>query len=100
MNTQPHTTHERRFYAVCKGQVQGVGFRFFVRSEAEKQGITGWVRNLPDGSVEMEIEGKEAVIKTFLNTVKTGHPWARVDSLNYESKPSHKAYNDFFIKYD
>ncbi len=45
-------------HIIVKGFVQGVGYRNFVRKQAEKQNLTGWVRNLPDGTVEILIQGK------------------------------------------
>ena len=89
----------KRYYAICRGYVQGIGFRFFVQHHADSLGLNGWVRNLPDGSVDMEVDGEESNILNFLNTVKTGHPWAKVRSLNYEEKPCTEPYKEFFIKH-
>jgi acylphosphatase len=63
---------------VAGGRVQGVGFRYFCRDEARAAGVRGWVRNRPDGSVELEAEAAPAALETFFARVKTGHPWARV----------------------
>jgi acylphosphatase len=52
----------KRLNIIVSGFVQGVGFRATVRSLARSLGITGWVKNLADGCVEMEIEGEEAVL--------------------------------------
>ena len=48
-----------RIYAVVEGQVQGVGFRWFVQSLANSLHLTGWIRNMENGMVEMELQGKE-----------------------------------------
>lgn len=48
------------------GRVQGVGFRFYSTNKACQLGLTGWVRNLYDGSVEMEVQGKETVIQELI----------------------------------
>jgi acylphosphatase len=60
------------------GRVQGVGFRESMRQEAERLGVTGWVRNCADGSVEAVIAGDEAAIAAMLNWCHTGPPLARV----------------------
>jgi acylphosphatase len=61
------------------GKVQGVGFRNFCQEAALSRDTRGWVRNLPDGSVEMEAEAAENVLEDLLRHVLTRHPWARVD---------------------
>ena len=48
-----------------RGRVQGVGFRWFVREAARRLDVAGWVRNRPDGSVEVEAEGTEAAIQSL-----------------------------------
>lgn len=55
----------RRLSIVVSGIVQGVGFRFFVRDTARRHSITGWVRNRPDGSVEMEAQGEPGKLSVF-----------------------------------
>jgi acylphosphatase len=61
------------------GIVQGVGFRFAARREAERLGVTGWVRNRPDGRVEAEVEGHEASVAAMLDWLATGPPGAVVE---------------------
>lgn len=51
-----------RYYGRAVGRVQGVGFRFFVQQNAVELGLTGWVRNMDDGSVTMEMQGQEAPV--------------------------------------
>lgn len=63
------------------GRVQGVGFRYFCLEEAERRGLKGWVRNRPDGAVELEAEGGEAAVEEFLGTVRRGFPGARVERM-------------------
>ncbi len=57
----------RRLHAYFCGRVQGVGFRFTAREVAESLGITGWVRNLPDGRVELLAEAEEDEIRQLLS---------------------------------
>ena len=68
-----------RRHVVVHGHVQGVGFRYAARREAERRGVTGWVRNRPDGAVEAEIEGDEASVTAMLDWLATGPPGSIVE---------------------
>ena len=63
------------------GRVQGVGFRWFVVSEGRRLGMSGWVRNNADGSVELEAEGSRADIQALRDRVAQGPPAARVEAV-------------------
>ena len=63
------------------GRVQGVWFRESMRNEAERLGVTGWVRNLPDGSVEAIIQGSIEAVDALLEWTQTGPPMARVERV-------------------
>jgi acylphosphatase len=63
------------------GGVQGVGFRFFTAREAARHGVVGYVRNLPDGSVEVEAAGDGRTLRSFLAAVEAGPPYARVQEV-------------------
>jgi acylphosphatase len=64
------------------GRVQGVGYRAFVSRRAAELGITGWVRNLPDGGVEAEGVGGEAELARFVEALRTGPRQARVEDAS------------------
>lgn len=66
---------------LVRGLVQGVGFRWFVREEARRRGLTGCVRNLPDGSVEVVVRGPQPVIGELEEALARGPAGARVDRL-------------------
>jgi acylphosphatase len=72
----------RRFRVV--GRVQGVGFRFFVQESASLDGIVGWVRNLPDGSVEVVVEGDREAVTRFERHVRRGPAQARVEDVEVQ----------------
>ncbi|WP_294178556.1 acylphosphatase [uncultured Schumannella sp.] len=71
-----------RVHAHVHGVVQGVGFRWATRAEAERLGLTGWVRNLPDGSVECELEGEPDTVARMLDWLRVGPFGARVDRVD------------------
>ena len=72
------------------GRVQGVGFRYFARGAALREGVYGWVRNAPDGNVEIEAEGEAEAIERFEHRIRQGPGGARVDHMDAsESVPSH-----------
>jgi acylphosphatase len=72
---------EKRVRALVSGRVQGVFFRAHTRTRARELGVSGWVRNLPDGRVELVAEGEEAKITTLLAWVQIGPPSARVENV-------------------
>ncbi|HJR67830.1 MAG TPA: acylphosphatase [Gemmatimonadaceae bacterium] len=70
-----------RVRLAVSGRVQGVGFRWFVREAARRRRLAGWVRNRPDGSVELEVSGDDGAVREFLETVREGPSGARVDDV-------------------
>lgn len=68
--------------AIISGDVQGVGFRVSTRAEAQRAGLTGFVRNREDGSVEAEIEGADAAVTAMVEWLSHGPPGSRVDSVD------------------
>lgn len=72
----------RRVHATARGLVQGVGYRDTMRRVAEEVGVTGWVRNRRDGSVEAEIEGPQARVDEVLAWMAAGPPAASVDDVD------------------
>jgi len=79
---------------IIKGRVQGVWFRKFTQEVANKLKISGWVRNLDDGSVEVQASVPEEVWDEFLAALKKGPPLARVDEVII--KDSDKSYSGGF----
>lgn len=63
------------------GRVQGVGFRFFTEDAAIREGLHGYVRNLPDARVEALVEGEREAVERFERAIRRGPPGARVDSV-------------------
>jgi acylphosphatase len=71
----------KRIRALVTGRVQGVAFRATTSSEARRRGVVGWVRNLPDGSVELEAEGDDERVAALLAWCEHGPPGARVANV-------------------
>ena len=67
---------------IISGQVQGVFYRVFIKQEAEKLGLSGWVRNLVSGQVEAVFEGSKTNIEKIINLCKKGSPGSRVEKIN------------------
>ena len=80
------------------GRVQGVGFRYFAVREAAKYGITGYVRNEPDGSVYIQAEGVPEALDKFIQRMQSGPAWGRVDRVDIQETPT-VGYTDFTVKY-
>ena len=66
---------------IVRGRVQGVGFRFFAERNARELGVRGWVRNLPDGSVESVAEGDEAAVAAYVARLEQGPAGSRVNGV-------------------
>ena len=80
------------------GVVQGVGFRWFVHRLACRYGITGYVRNLPDGSVETCAEGEEGTLIAFFDDVRIGPSYARVTAVRVDWLPYNGKFKEFRIE--
>jgi acylphosphatase len=85
----------RRF--LISGRVQGVGFRWFARDAAVREGVGGWVRNLPDGRVEALVEGEAEAVTRVERALRSGPRGARVDSVHVEIETAGGRLQDFDI---
>ncbi len=72
----------KRVQIHIRGRVQGVCFRMYAQEKAECLGLTGWIRNCDDGSVETLAEGEESLLKDFVEWHRLGPPHACVNSVN------------------
>ena len=79
------TTDRKALMVHIRGRVQGVGFRFWTQAEAQKLGLSGWVRNASDGSVTARIAGPEQAVSTMLQRFKEGPAEASVSSVTSEA---------------
>jgi len=88
-----------RAHAVIHGRVQGVFFRASTRDEALRIGVAGWVRNLPDGSVEALFEGATLKVEEILGWCHKGPPGARVSSVDIAFEQYKGEFKRFEIRY-
>lgn len=75
----------KHFYV--EGRVQGVGFRYTAYYVASSMGLTGWVQNLEDGRVELEVEGSSDLVEGFLGQVEAAGTWIRIDDVKERQIP-------------
>lgn len=68
-------------HLLIQGRVQGVWFRESMRREAERLGVTGWVRNTPDGAVEAVVQGSGEAVDALIEWARSGTPMARVERI-------------------
>ena len=86
--------------ATVYGRVQGVYFRYFVRTVARDLGLKGYVRNLASGdAVEVKAEGQKSQLDNLLERLKVGSPGARVKRVEIDWSPCSGRFDDFSIRY-
>ncbi|MFH0900793.1 MAG: acylphosphatase [Pseudomonadota bacterium] len=88
-----------RFRVIVSGRVQGVSFRAYAAEEATLLGLVGWVRNLSDGTVEIEAEGPVASLEQMLSWCRRGSPGARVKDVSVVWLAPTEADKTFRIRY-
>lgn len=88
---------ERSVHIFVEGRVQGVCFRYYTRQEAVKLGLSGWVRNLSDGRVEVLAEGEEDLLRMLLDFCKHGPSHAHVSHMEYDFSESSGNFSGFSI---
>jgi acylphosphatase len=90
----------KRVRARATGRVQGVGYRYFVTGCAEETGVSGTVRNLPDGSVEIIAEGGVPELRNFLGRCQAaGEPYIRVDRLDADWQEPTREFRSFSVRW-
>jgi len=89
-----------RAHVFVSGRVQGVFFRYETRQLARRVGVTGWIRNLPDGRVEAVFEGEKDAVEQMIEFCRRGPPAARVDKVEVIWEPYKGEFNSFTIRYN
>ncbi len=86
-------------HIIVHGYVQGVGFRYYTKSNASRLGVVGWVRNKYDGTVEIWGEGTESRLKSFIQAVRRGPGHGHVDKLDIDWKKPQGNLSCFQVRY-
>lgn len=85
-------------HAIIQGRVQGVYFREYTRREADRLGLGGWVRNLPDGTVEAVVTGKKEKVDQMIDWLHTGSPMAVVTEVLVKEHEAEETFTNFTIR--
>ena len=86
-------------HLIIKGTVQGVGFRYYTRRLADSLGLSGYVKNLPDGNVEIEAEGDKQSLQDLIRDLQTKDMAEYISSLETEWSAYRHKYSDFVISF-
>lgn len=92
-------SQKKRVRVRVEGVVQGVFFRANTREEAQKQGLQGWVRNLPDGAVEAVFEGESSQVEQMVRWCHTGPPMSKVSRVEVAEEEPQGEGGGFSIRY-
>lgn len=90
---------QARLHAIVRGRVQGVSFRYYTVSTAQRLDLVGWVANRWDGSVETVAEGARKALDQFLAFLHKGPPAAMVESVDAEWHPPAGEFRSFRVRY-
>ncbi len=90
---------DKRVHAIVRGRVQGVFFREYTRRMAEQLGLKGWVRNLPDRTVETVFEGKEEQVAAMTAWLYKGSPQSDVTGVDIQEEEPGNEPRGFSIRY-
>lgn len=86
-------------HIIVSGVVQGVGYRYFVMKLARKRELTGRVKNLPAGEVEILVEGPRGLIESLVKELWTGNPWATVRNVDVQWEKYTGKYTGFDVTF-
>lgn len=88
-----------RYNIIVSGRVQGVGFRYFVQALAKKLDLKGWVKNLDNGNVQMELQTKEDNLDLIIDKLKKGNGFSKISDLKIKVVEEVDNNNNFKILY-
>ena len=85
--------HSVRGYVA--GRVQGVGFRYFVKRHADRAAVSGYAKNLPDGRVEILLQGEKTAVSSVVESIRSGPSWSRVTGVIIEEFVGDETWDQF-----
>jgi len=88
----------KSIYIIIDGRVQGVGFRYFSLHKATELNLTGWVKNSPDGKVEIEASGEPNNLSAFIDWMKTGPTRANIKTFSVSDITPIRKFTNFSIR--
>lgn len=88
-----------RIHIWVSGVVQGVGFRYFTVRQARETGVSGWVRNNPDGKVEIVVEGEEWQLREFAKNVEIGPSLSSVTGMEVKEEEFQNEFEGFEVRF-
>ena len=88
----------KQAHVFISGTVQGVGYRYFVKSNAKKLGLVGWVRNAEDGGVEAVFQGEKDSIESIIELCRKGPFLSEVKNIGFEWEEIEESFVDFSIR--
>lgn len=88
----------KQVYITISGRVQGVGFRYYALQKAEKLNITGWIKNTPEGNVEMEASGETQNLDTFIDWMRRGSTRAYIERFAVSEISPKRTFTHFIIR--
>lgn len=88
-----------RYSMIVDGRVQGVGFRYFTQIAASTLNLTGWCENLMNGKVQIEVQGTEQDVHSFIAKIKQGNTFCHVDNLELVNIAVINGEKKYYIKY-
>lgn len=86
-------------HIIVKGLVQGVGYRYFVNRKANDFGLTGWVKNLFNGDVEVVAEGEKGLVEDLINELKIGPTMSSVSDVIVKWNDYKNSYSSFNVRF-
>jgi acylphosphatase len=89
----------QRIHVWVSGVVQGVGFRYFTVRQARELGISGWVRNTPDGKVEIVAEGEKWQLEEFAKSLKVGPAHSSVTGIEVTEEKYQNEFEKFEVRF-
>ncbi|SLL31906.1 acylphosphatase [Mycobacteroides abscessus subsp. abscessus] len=89
----------KQIHLIISGRVQGVGFRYFVQTLAIENHVTGWIRNKTDGTVECIAVASSDTLHTFVEKIKTGNRFAKVNHIEITESEPKEPFSNFRVMY-